>query len=100
MLLTKKTNLQITDDAGNLVPVGTPGKVLTKSVSMTLGYWGRPEVNQETWDSNGVFDSGDAGFFDKDFNLYCAGRLSDLINYRGTMVSGGLLVLKYENLPR
>lgn len=64
---------------------------------MTPGYWGRPDLNKVLLDKDGFFESGDAGFFDKDFNLYHRGRVGDLINYKGTKVRL-LHLLSYSNI--
>lgn len=84
---------QILNDDGNVVPVGSIGRVWIRSVSMTPGYWGRPELQQANWDKDGFFDSGDAGFFDTDFNIFHRGRIIDLINYRGKKVKVPKMVM-------
>lgn len=83
-----KSCSQIVDDAGEVVPLGCMGAVLAKSLAMTSGYWGRPDLNQQLFHDDGFLVTGDAGLFDEDGCLYVRGRVGDVINFRGTKVGG------------
>ncbi|XP_046686340.1 luciferin 4-monooxygenase-like, partial [Homalodisca vitripennis] len=75
------------DPVGNLFQVfenqGTIGEIWIKTLAVTPGYWGRPDLNSSMFDNDGFFRNGDAGYFDPEGNLYLRGRVCDLINFRG-----------------
>lgn len=83
-----KSCSQIVDDAGDVLPLGSMGAVLVKSVAMTSGYWGRPDLNEHLFHDDGFLVTGDAGLFGDEGCLYVRGRLGDVINFRGTKVGG------------
>lgn len=71
---------------------GTVGEIWTRSPSVAMGYWERPEATEETFrahiaDTNeGPFmRTGDLGFF-LDGEFYITGRIKDLIIIRGVNV--------------
>uniref|UniRef100_A0A1B6HLA2 AMP-dependent synthetase/ligase domain-containing protein n=2 Tax=Homalodisca liturata TaxID=320908 RepID=A0A1B6HLA2_9HEMI len=75
--------IKILDDEGHLVSPGTIGEIWIKTLAVTPGYWGRPDLNSSMFDNDGFFRNGDAGYFDPEGNLYLRGRVCDLINFRG-----------------
>ncbi|KAG8337382.1 hypothetical protein J6590_024371 [Homalodisca vitripennis] len=75
--------IKILDDEGHLVSPGNIGEIWIKTLAVTPGYWGRPDLNSSMFDNDGFFRNGDAGYFDPEGNLYLRGRVCDLINFRG-----------------
>ncbi|NEO43855.1 MAG: SDR family NAD(P)-dependent oxidoreductase [Moorea sp. SIO4A3] len=68
---------------------GQVGEIWVSSVSVTKGYWNRPEATQSTFQAylkdtgeGPFFRTGDLGFFSKG-ELFVTGRLKDLIIIRG-----------------
>lgn len=81
--------LKLLDDAGNPVPVGEVGEIVTRPHDPTLmfsGYLGMPEVNAELI-RDGWYYTGDLGKLDAAGNLYFAGRKKDIIRRRGENMS-------------
>ncbi|TXK40151.1 class I adenylate-forming enzyme family protein [Nonomuraea sp. C10] len=71
-------DLQIWDAAGNEVPVGEVGEIVTRSDMVMSGYHGQPEKTAQVV-SGGWFKGGDLGYLDEDGYLYLAGRKDDMI---------------------
>lgn len=64
------------------VPLGEVGEIIGRSVSMTKGYWDRPEETAELL-KNGWLHTGDLGYQDEDGYIYIVERKKDMI------ISGG-----------
>ena len=71
--------------SGQIVPVGEPGEIAVKGVTLMMGYLGVPL--DETLDEEGFFRTGDAGYIDGEGRLYWKGRLNDIIKTGGANVS-------------
>ncbi len=82
------TELKIIGEDGREVPPGTVGEIVGRSPNMMMGYYGRPDLTDETlWhdpDGRVFFRSGDMGRFDEDGFLFLSDRKKDMI------ISGGL----------
>ncbi|CAN0243276.1 unnamed protein product, partial [Phaeothamnion confervicola] len=70
-------DVRICDDAGNTLPDGQSGRVLTRSGSVMRGYLG-----QDTEFVDGWLDTGDLGFFEQG-ELFLVGRSKDLLIVNG-----------------
>jgi fatty-acyl-CoA synthase len=71
--------VRIVDDAGQTVPVGTQGELLTRGYSVMQGYWDDPEQTAASIDAEGWMHTGDLATIDA--QGYCAitGRVKDMI---------------------
>jgi acyl-CoA synthetase (AMP-forming)/AMP-acid ligase II len=76
----------IMDEAGNLLPAGTPGEVVIRGPNVTRGYHNNPEANAAAF-TNGWFRTGDRGTLDADGYLTLIGRIKELINRGGEKIS-------------
>lgn len=74
--------VQICDEAGAVVPDGTPGEVRVRGPNVCAGYWRRPDATAAAW-RDGWFLTGDIGVRSADGYITLQGRRSDLI------ISGG-----------
>jgi len=74
--------IDILDDAGDPVPVGTPGQVWFGGYTR-FDYKDDPEKTDETWRDD-RFTLGDMGYLDEDGYLYLCDRRADVI------ISGGV----------
>lgn len=70
------------DTDGQDVPTGEVGEIVIGADFVMKGYWNRPEATQDAI-RDGVFHTGDAGYFDEDGFLFIYDRVKDMI------VSGG-----------
>ncbi|HEU0102816.1 MAG TPA: long-chain-fatty-acid--CoA ligase [Mycobacteriales bacterium] len=73
---------RIVDDAMNDVPVGQVGEIVYRGPTTFLGYWNRPDANQEAFEG-GWFHSGDLCRMDEEGFIYVVDRKKDMI------ISGG-----------
>jgi len=66
-------------------PVGVPGEIRVKGPTLMKGYL--KVAPEETFDVDGFFATGDAGFIDDNGMLHWVGRTNDLIKTGGANVS-------------
>lgn len=86
--------------SGVQVKIGENSEILLKGPTITKGYYKRPELNKNTFDEDGFFHTGDAGYL-KDGELYLTERIKDLFKTSNgkyiapQMVESMLLVDKF-----
>ena len=83
------TVVQIQDEHGDPVPVGSVGEVCIRGGQFMKEYWRRPEETAEAF-RDGWYHSGDAGRVDEEGFLYLVDRTKDMI------VTGGENVYSTE----
>ena len=81
----KNVEIEISDDDGNELAVGTIGEVVINSPTLTKEYYNQPELNQQAF-KDGAFFTGDLGKFDAAGRLYITGRKKILIDTGGRKV--------------
>lgn len=75
-------DFRIVDGEGEDVPDGQPGELLIRQPSITIGYWGQPDLTAQTIEG-GWYRSGDIARRDAEGLYYIVDRAKDMI------VSGG-----------
>lgn len=60
------------------VKVDSNSEVLVKGPTVMSGYYHKPEATAEAFTANGWFRTGDAGYMDKNGNLFLTDRIKDL----------------------
>jgi len=83
------SEIQIRDDAGEVVPTGTPGTVWIRMGEYKFEYHGDDDKTRKAW-SDKFFTVGDAGYLDADGFLYLCDRKADMI------ISGGVNIYPAE----
>jgi long-chain acyl-CoA synthetase len=82
--------MQIHDAQGNALPPGARGEIVIRGHNVMLGYFRRPDANEETF-KHGWFRSGDEGFHHVDEQgrkfFFITGRIKELINRGGVKYS-------------
>ncbi|MFQ5458292.1 MAG: class I adenylate-forming enzyme family protein, partial [Myxococcota bacterium] len=82
--------MAIHDSEGRSVPAGTRGEIVVRGWDVMRYYFGRPEVNRETF-AHGWFRTGDEGFYQiDDANrpfFFITGRMKELIIRGGVNIS-------------
>ena len=76
------TSLRIVDGDGQIVEEGRIGRLQTKGLTVTQGYFRRPELNKAAFDEQGWFETGDLGFLRRG-RLTITGRAKDIIIVNG-----------------
>ena len=69
---------KLINSGGKEVPSGKVGELCIRGLTVMNGYYGLPE-DQQGFDEEGWFHTGDLGFFDAFGNLTLAGRTKDII---------------------
>jgi fatty-acyl-CoA synthase len=75
-------DVRVVDLAGNPVPPGVPGEVITRGPHLFTGYWNQPEATRASV-RDGWFHTGDIAEVDADGFIYIKDRSKDMI------ISGG-----------
>jgi acyl-CoA synthetase (AMP-forming)/AMP-acid ligase II len=75
-------DVRVVDKAGNPVPPGLPGEVVTRGPHLISGYWNQPEATREAI-REGWFHTGDIAEVDADGFIYIKDRSKDMV------ISGG-----------
>jgi long-chain acyl-CoA synthetase len=82
---TSIMDVEIRDDSGVPVPVGTRGNIWMKGPNVIRGYWNKPEATAEAI-VEGWLSSGDVGRIDADGFLYIEDRAKDMVLRAGENV--------------
>jgi acyl-CoA synthetase (AMP-forming)/AMP-acid ligase II len=78
--------IRIVQGDGKEAPRGVKGEVAVRGANITQGYYKNEKANKESF-HGGWFRTGDIGFFDDEGYLFLSGRLKELINRAGEMIS-------------
>ncbi|XP_046554256.1 medium-chain acyl-CoA ligase ACSF2, mitochondrial-like [Haliotis rubra] len=73
------TEAKVVDEAGEVVPVGTPGELCTRGYTTMLGYWNDPDKTAEAIKPDRWFFTGDIATIDEDGYCKIVGRTKDMI---------------------
>lgn len=93
--------IRIVDEAGNDLPDGTAGSILTRGPYTPRGYYRAPDANSRAFTEDGWYASGDIVERRPDGNLIVQGRDKDMINRGGEKISAEeieSLVYRLENV--
>ncbi|UEM05589.1 AMP-binding protein [Skermanella rosea] len=71
--------VKIVDAEGRIVPVGTPGELLTRGYSVMQGYWGDEERTREAIDAGRWMHTGDLATIDAEGYCNIVGRIKDMV---------------------
>ncbi|MDP2135577.1 MAG: acyl--CoA ligase [Sulfuritalea sp.] len=78
--------VEIMDEAGNILPPNTVGEIVIRGMNVTAGYENNPKANAEGF-TNGWFRTGDQGIKDAEGYVALTGRLKEIINRGGEKIS-------------
>jgi 2,3-dihydroxybenzoate-AMP ligase len=79
--------IRIVDEAGDDLPDGEEGELLTRGPYTIRGYYRAPEHNARAFTDDGFYRTGDVVIRDESGNLIVQGRAKDLINRGGEKIS-------------
>ncbi|MGB7947227.1 MAG: non-ribosomal peptide synthetase, partial [Candidatus Binatia bacterium] len=80
------TELAIMDEAGDLLPPGRIGEIVTRGANVMAGYEDDPTGSREVF-THGWFRTGDQGYQDEEGYFFITGRLKEMINRAGEKIS-------------
>jgi len=87
-LVSPIVDLRMVDDEGNVVPNGEEGEIECNGVTMTPGYWRRPDATAEIYHGDWL-RTGDVGRLDEEGFLYITGRVKDIVIRGGENIFPG-----------
>ncbi len=70
---------KIVDEAGRIVPRGTPGELCTRGYLVMLGYWNDPENTARAIDAARYMHTGDIAVMDDEGYVNISGRIKDMV---------------------
>ncbi|WP_216655353.1 type I polyketide synthase [Thermoleptolyngbya sichuanensis] len=91
-------SLRIVDEQQQVVPAGQVGSLQVRGLTLTPGYYNRPDLNAECFTPDGWFITGDLGFLHTG-RLTITGRQKDLIILNGANVYSHEIEAVVEELP-
>ena len=77
------TEVDILDDDGRPVPLGTPGEIAIRGPQVMAGYWQRDDETAKVMTADGFFKTGDIGIMDADGYTRIVDRKKDMILVSG-----------------
>jgi long-chain acyl-CoA synthetase len=87
-LISPIVELRMVDDEGNVVADGEEGEIECSGVTMTPGYWRRPDATEKIYHGDWL-RTGDVGRLDKEGFLYITGRVKDIVIRGGENIFPG-----------
>ncbi len=86
MPVCEDDEIKVVDDAGNEVPDGTQGELVTRGPYTICGYYRAPDKNAEAFTADGYYRMGDIVRKEGRY-IFTEGRKKDLINRGGEKIS-------------
>jgi len=77
------TDVELRDDNGHAVSLGTPGEICVKGPQVMGGYWHRPDETSKVVDEHGWLATGDIGVMDERGFVRIVDRKKDMILVSG-----------------
>ena len=77
------TEISIRDDAGDPVPIDSPGEICIRGPQVMAGYWNRQDETDKVMTADGFFKSGDVGVMDARGYVRIVDRKKDMILVSG-----------------
>ena len=78
--------LEVLDEEGKPVPLGTVGEIVAQGQNITLGYWNAPSETEQSFRRNKLY-TGDLARVDEDGYIFVVDRAKDFLKCGGQRVS-------------
>lgn len=78
---------KVVDTAGKELGIGQQGQLLVKGPCVFSGYFNNPEENEQVFDSEGYFKTGDLAVINEKGYISLTGRIKEMINRGGESIS-------------
>lgn len=92
--------VKIVDEEHNPLPVGEVGELVVKTPVRMLGYYKAEDLNQQNFDGEGWYYTGDQAIMDKEGYIRIVGRIKDMIIRGGQNIYPAELETVLLNHPR
>jgi acyl-CoA synthetase (AMP-forming)/AMP-acid ligase II len=90
--------IQIRDEDGKELPIGTPGEIWTRGALTMQGYWNKPDANAEIF-RDGWMRMGDVGYLNEDRYIFIVDRKKDMVISSGENIYCAELERVFEEHP-
>ncbi len=77
------TDIIMVDDAGNELPLGTPGELAVRGPQVMVGYWQRPDETTKVMLPGGYMRTGDIAIMDERGYIKLVDRKKDMLKVSG-----------------
>ncbi|HEU4405582.1 MAG TPA: AMP-binding protein [Polyangiaceae bacterium] len=84
--MSRGCEMRVLGPGGERLPPGRAGRVFVRTPFLFGGYFRRDDLNQNLFDADGFYDTGDIGYLDDEGHVYVSGRSKDLIIVGGRNV--------------
>ena len=91
--------VEIMDDANNILPYGERGEICVKGDAVMIGYLNKPEATAESL-KDGWLHTGDMGQMDERGYVYISGRKKEMINRGGENIYPREIEIPLEKHPK
>ncbi len=91
--------VEIMDDANNILPYGDRGEICIRGDAVMMGYLNKPEATAETI-RDGWLHTGDMGHMDEAGYVYISGRKKEMINRGGENIYPREIEIPLEKHPK
>jgi long-chain acyl-CoA synthetase len=91
--------VEIMDDANNILPYGERGEICVKGDAVMIGYLNKPEATAESL-REGWLLTGDMGHMDEKGYVYISGRKKEMINRGGENIYPREIEIPLEKHPK
>lgn len=86
-MLVGNTVAKVINPTGQELGPGEIGEILVKGPQIAMGYLDNKKATAATFDADGFYHTGDAGYFDEQGMMYIKDRIKELIKVKGTQVA-------------
>lgn len=93
------TRMKVVDENGRLCGPNEQGEMWISGPQVMVGYWKRPELMKESFDSDGFMRTGDVVYYDSDGFTFVCDRMKELIKVNGKQVSPSEIEALLLSLP-
>lgn len=88
-VLSPIIDMRFVDPEGAVLSPGESGEIEMRGITVTEGYWNRPEASAQVLSEEGWLKSGDVGHVDTDGFLFITGRIKEIVIRGGENIFPG-----------
>lgn len=85
-MLVANTSAKAVDTEGRELEHGEVGEILVKGPQVAMGYLDNQKATTDSFDADGFYHTGDAGYFDDEGMMFIKDRIKEMIKVNGSQV--------------